>query len=112
MKSQATNANHHSTTQNTAVNNTILFDTTLPKAAINLYCILVSLSGDNHSVQASIKQLAALLGRCERTVCYHINALIDAGFIERVRCFAPDNTKWNMPSIFVIRDALRNRKEA
>ena len=113
MKHQATSTKHHSTTSTNAVDNAIIFDTTLPKTAINLYCILVSLCGDNtNKVSVSISQLAELLGRSDRTICTRLNDLIDAGLIERIHCSAPNNPKWNMPSLFVIHNRVRNGKGA
>ena len=109
MKHQATSKQHHRITAETAV----IFDTTLPKTAINLYCILVSLCGDNtNQVCVSISQLADLLGRSDRTVCTHLNNLIKTGILERIHCTTPNNPKWNMPSLFVIHNKVRDGKVA
>lgn len=109
MKHQATSKQHHRTT----ADNVVIFDTALPKTAINLYCILVSLcEDDTNQVCISLSQLADLPGRSDRTVCTHLNNIINAGIIKRIHCTAPNNPKWNMPNIFVICNVAGYRKVA
>ena len=81
MKHQATRTKHHKATTETTVDNAIIFDTTLPKTAINLYCILVSLRGDNTNVASiSVNQLDT---KVMRTQYFHAKKIAAGLFIRQ-----------------------------
>ena len=81
MKSQSTITKNHKTTNTNAVDNTIIFDNTLPKTAINLFCILVSLRGDNTNVASiSVNQLDT---KVMRTQYFHAKKIAAGLFIRQ-----------------------------
>ena len=81
MKPQATRTKHHKATTENTVDNAIIFNTTLPKTAINLFCILVSLCGDNtNTASLSVNQLDT---KVIRTQYFHAKKIAAGLFIRQ-----------------------------
>ncbi len=134
MKQQATNQKHHSTTAETAVDNTtsnaarrrvievpvlrdwpdtqidtdVVFSPKLRHADCRVYEVLAALARDGYEVYIPLSVLAQILHRSTNTVRRHLKMYIENGVIEMERSKLPDGTNCHR---FVIHDCIRDSIE-